>query len=90
MQTIDSRHAGASVVVACGLESTGSIVVVQGVSCSEALTRSGVKPLSPVLADGFLFTVPQQRPICGLFDESHSDWCEVIPHCSFNLHLCNN
>ena len=82
--TVDSRRAGSSVVVARGLESTGSMVVVQGVSCSEALTRPGVKPPSPVLAGGFLFTVPQQRPICGLFDDSHSDWR------SFNLHLCNN
>ena len=22
-----------------------------------------------------------------LFDDGHSDWCEVIPHCSFDLHL---
>ena len=21
------------------------------------------------------------------FDDSHSDWCEVIPYCSFDLHL---
>ena len=21
-------------------------------------------------------------PICRLFDDGHSDWCEVIPHCS--------
>ena len=24
------------------------------------------------------------------FDDGHSDWCEVIPHCSFDLHLFNN
>ena len=24
------------------------------------------------------------------FDEGHSDWCEVIPHCSFDLHFSNN
>ena len=22
--------------------------------------------------------------VCGLFDDGHSDWCEVIPHCSFD------
>ena len=27
---------------------------------------------------------------CRLFDDSHSDWCEVIPHCSFDLHFSNN
>ena len=24
------------------------------------------------------------------FDDGHSDWCEVIPHCSFDLHFFNN
>ena len=24
------------------------------------------------------------------FDDGHSDWCKVIPHCSFDLHFFNN
>ena len=28
--------------------------------------------------------------ICRLFDDGHSDWCEVISHCSFDLHFSNN
>ena len=28
--------------------------------------------------------------VCRLFDDGHSDWCEVISHCSFDLHFCNN
>ena len=24
------------------------------------------------------------------FDNGHSDWCEVIPHCSFDLHFSND
>ena len=28
--------------------------------------------------------------VCRLFDDSHSDWCEVISHCSFDLHFSNN
>ena len=28
--------------------------------------------------------------ICRLFNDGHSDWCEVVPHCSFDLHFCNN
>ena len=24
---------------------------------------------------------------CLLFDDGHSDWCEVMPHCSFDLHF---
>ena len=28
--------------------------------------------------------------VCGLFDDSHSDGCEVISHCGFDLHFCGN
>jgi len=28
--------------------------------------------------------------VCRLFDDGHSDWCEVITHCSFDLHFSNN
>ena len=27
---------------------------------------------------------------CTFFDDSHSDWCEMMSHCSFDLHLCTN
>ena len=27
---------------------------------------------------------------CRFFDDGHSDQCEVIPHCSFDLHFSNN
>ena len=38
-----------------------------------------------------LFSTPSPAFIvCRLFDEGHSDWCEVISHCSFNLHFSNN
>ena len=25
-----------------------------------------------------------------LLDDAHFDWCEVIPHCRFDLYFCNN
>ena len=28
--------------------------------------------------------------VCRLFDEGHSDWCEMISHCSFDLCFSNN
>ena len=28
--------------------------------------------------------------VCRLLDDGHSDWCEVISHCSFDLHFSNN
>ena len=43
-------------------------------------------------ARGFPFP-PTPSPVfiaCRLFDDGHSDWCEVISHCSFDLHFSNN
>jgi len=38
-----------------------------------------------------LFSTPSPAFIvCRLFDDGHSDQCEVIPHCSFDLHFSNN
>ena len=58
---------------------------------------------SPILSPKWLyeFTFPQQctgfpflhifmNICCVLFDDSNSDWREVIPHCSFDLHFSNN
>ena len=42
-------------------------------------------------ARAFLFSTPSPAfIICRLFDDGHSDWCEVISHCSFDLHFSNN
>ena len=41
--------------------------------------------------EGPLFSTPSPAFIvCRFFDDGHSDWCEVIPHCSFDLHFSNN
>ena len=38
-----------------------------------------------------LFSTPSLAFIvCRLFDDGHSDWCEVVSHCNFDLHFCNN
>ena len=28
--------------------------------------------------------------VCKLFDDGHSNWCEVIYHCSFDLHFSDH
>ena len=33
---------------------------------------------------------PLQHLFCRLFDDDHSDWCEVISHCSFDLHFSSD
>ena len=38
-----------------------------------------------------LFFIPSPALIvCRLFDDGHSDWCEVLCHCSFDLYFSNN
>ena len=46
---------------------------------------------SPTVQEGSLFSTPSPAfTVCRLFDEGLSDWCEVISHCSFDLHFSNN
>ena len=33
---------------------------------------------------------PSPTFICRLFNDGHSDWCEVIPHGSFDLHFSSD
>ena len=40
---------------------------------------------------GFPFSTPSPAFIaCRLFDDSFSDWHEIIPHCGFDLHFSDN
>ena len=42
----------------------------------------------PTVQERSLFSTPSPAfIICRVFDEGHSDQCEVISHCSFDLHL---
>jgi len=39
----------------------------------------------------FLFSTPSTAfVICRIFDYGYSDWCDLVPHCSFDLHFSNN
>jgi len=41
--------------------------------------------------EGSLFSIPSPAFIAHrFFDHGHSEWCEMIPHCSFDLHFSNN
>ena len=40
---------------------------------------------------GFPFSTPSLAfVIYTLINDGHSDWCEVAPHCSFDVHFFNN
>ena len=41
--------------------------------------------------EGSLFSTPSTAFIVSrFFDDGHSDWCEMISHCSFDLHFSND
>ena len=45
----------------------------------------------PATQECSLFSTPFPALIvCRLFDDGHSDWCEVVSHCSFDLHFSYN
>ena len=45
----------------------------------------------PIVQEGSLFSTASPAFIaCRFFDDGHSDQCEVIPHCRFDLHFSNN
>ena len=45
----------------------------------------------PTVQERSLLCTPSPALIvCRLFDDSHSDQCEVIAHCSFDLYFSNN
>ena len=45
----------------------------------------------PTVQEHSLLSTPSPAFIvCGLLDEGHSDQCEVISHCNFDLHFSNN
>ena len=45
----------------------------------------------PTMQERSLFSTPSPAfVVCRLFKVGHSDWCEVISHCSFDLHFSDN
>ena len=36
---------------------------------------------------GYLFSTSSPTPVCWFVYDGHSQWCEVVSHCGFNLHL---
>ena len=46
--------------------------------------------ISTSSARGFPIITPSLALVCGFFDDGHSDQCEVVSHCSFDLHFSNN
>ena len=58
----------------------------------------GISILSPIAAESIYIPTNSARAFPfsphplqhRLFDEGHSDWCEVMSHCSFDFRFSNN
>ena len=57
----------------------------------DLVPQPGIEPGPPALgAWSPIHCTTREVPIYRLFDDGHSDQCEVIPHCGFDLHFSNN
>ena len=92
-------HVSFSILVSSGYMSGSGITGTYGGFITSFLKESPYRlpewlyqfTFPPTLQECSLFSTPSPAFIvCRLFDEGHSDWCEVISHCSFDLHFCNN
>ena len=60
-------------------------------ACGILVPRPGIEPTLPALeAWSANHWTAREVPGCRFFDDGHSDWCEVIPHCSVDLHFSND
>ena len=47
--------------------------------------------IPPTVQQGSLFSIPSPTFVIYVFlNDGHSDWCEVVPHCGFDLHFFNH
>ena len=51
------------------------------------INSSRVLFLSSMISPTFVICGVLCVCVCGLFDDSHSNGCEVISHCGFDLHF---
>ena len=65
------------------------VLVFKGISIPSSIVAVSIYiPTNRARAFPFLHTL--SAFVCRLFDDGHSDWCEVISHCSFAVHFSNN
>ena len=74
------------------MELLGHVVVlflVSGNHCTVSYTGGPMHiPTNAVWAEGSLFFTSLQTLVpCVLFHDSHSDRCEIVSHCGFDLHF---
>ena len=69
--------------------SYGGFIPFKGISIPFSIVAVSIYiPTNSARAFPFLHTI--SSIVCRLFGDGHSDWCEVISHCSVDLHFFNN
>ena len=64
-------------------------LVFKGISIPSSKVAASTFP--PTVQEHSLFSTPSPAfTVCRLFDDGHSDWCEVISHYGFDLHFSDN
>ena len=65
-------------------------LVFKGISISSSIVAVSIYiPTNSARVFPFLHTLSSVYCL-RLFDKGHSDWCEMISHCSFDLHFSNS
>ena len=91
-------HMSLRIMVFCGYTSRSGIAGLYGSSTVSlrnlhTILHSDYTSFTfpPTVNEGSLFSLPSPAfIICVLFGNDHSDLCEVISHCSFDLHFSND
>ena len=65
-------------------------LVFKGISVPFSIMVVSVCIPSVVQKSSFFSTPSPEFTVCSLCDDGHSDLCEVISHCGFDLHFSNN
>ena len=77
--------------ICLGVGLPGHMVVLFLVFKRISILSSIVAISITTMRECFLFsTLSPAFIVCSLFDDGRSDWCEVISHCSVDLHFSNN
>ena len=66
-------------------------LVFEGISVLFSIVAVSIYiPTNSARASPFLHILSKHLLFVDFFDDGHSDWYEVIPHYSFDLHFSNN
>ena len=64
-------------------------LVFKGISIPSSIVAVSI--YIPTVQECSLFSTSSPTfMVCRLFDGDHSDWCEVVAHCSVDLHYSSN